>query len=236
MGALDTLLHLLFPPRCLACARLEVGLSTFCETCATTLEPLPRPHCDRCSEPGQFVQNLCPRCAQRPPPFTRAHAPFIHGGALARAIHAFKYEDHPELAGGLAGLWTRHVGDFFRDPPDRLVALPLHRSRFRRRKYDQAQLLAAALAGELQRPLLERGLARTRNTLRQVGLSHEEREANVDSAFLASNSVQGQRILLVDDVLTTGASARSASHALLKAGAREVQVLTLARAYSSQSG
>lgn len=112
-----------------------------------------------------------------------------------------------------------------------VCAIPLHERRFRERKYDHARLLALALAKRSDRPILQ-ALTRHRATERQVGLSEVDRELNVAGAFRASSAVRNQRVLLVDDVFTTGATARAAAAALLEAGADEVQVLTLARAFS----
>lgn len=226
-GAGSGLLDLFFPPVCAACGAVLETAVPFCELCAVTLEPPPSPRCARCGEPGDA---LCPRCEARPPPFDFALAPFLHEGPLARAIHRFKYEDHPELAAPLSQLLAeaaRRVHEGFA-----LCAVPLHASRLRQRKYDQAELLTRALAKRLERPRLKTGLTRTKATRRQVGLSEPEREANLEGAFTAPKPVPGARVLLVDDVFTTGATARAASAALKKAGAAEVGVLTLTRATS----
>jgi predicted amidophosphoribosyltransferase len=112
------------------------------------------------------------------------------------------------------------------------VALPLHARRFRERKYDQTQLLAHSLAKATGREAPVGLLARARETQRQVGLSESERARNVAEAFTASPSVAGQSLLLIDDVFTTGATTRAAATALLEAGARHIEVLTVARAFS----
>jgi len=149
---------------------------------------------------------------------------------VARAIHRFKYEDQPGLAGALGTAladFARRVG---LGPGARLVPLPLHRARFRARRYDQAALLAAVVGRRLGAPVAWDGLLRIRPTLRQVGLTDAEREANVRGAFRAGRSVQGRHLVLVDDVVTTGATARAAATALRDAGAADVRVLVVARA------
>ncbi|QSQ10777.1 ComF family protein [Myxococcus landrumensis] len=113
-----------------------------------------------------------------------------------------------------------------------MVALPLHTRRYHARKYDQAQLLAGALAKHLGQEAPVGWLTRTRETLRQVGLSEEERAHNVDGAFCATSDVAQRDVLLLDDVFTTGATARAAAMALCAAGASRVEVLTLARAFT----
>jgi ComF family protein len=226
----EGLAEIFFPPTCLACAEVLPAPGFFCRRCTEGVERLPTPHCIECAEPGTFPRGRCPRCAARPPPFDRAFAPFAHDGPIARAIHQFKYEDHPELAPGLAQLLSREAPQFASSAVT-LCAIPLHEKRFRGRKYDQAQLLAGALAkrtGQRCAP----ALTRYRDTQRQVGLSEAERELNVAGAFRAMPLVRNQRVLLIDDVFTTGATARAAAAALLDAGARSVEVLTLARAFS----
>lgn len=156
-------------------------------------------------------------------------APFTHEGSIARAIHLFKYEDRPELARPLARLVAERLGPL--EPELSVAAIPLHESRFRERKYDQAHLLASELAQLWRLSYLPRALQRTRATRRQVGLDEAAREDNVANAFLGSK-VKNLKILLVDDVFTTGATARAASEALRVAGALDVWVLAVGRAHS----
>lgn len=230
---LRALLDLLYPPACIACAKVLPGPGAFfCETCDTALERLPPACCRTCAEPGTFPGGACPRCRAAPPPFTRAWAPFAHEGPVARAIHRFKYEDHPELAAPLGELLAGEASAFLSRAPAHVVALPLHTRRYHARKYDQAQLLAGALAKATQREAPVGWLTRTRETMRQVGLSETERAHNVANAFTASSAVMGRAVLLLDDVFTTGATARAAASALREAGAAHVEVLTVARAFS----
>jgi ComF family protein len=232
VASLSGFLDLFYPPACVACDRLLETTDVFCGDCAVGLEPLGPDSCARCAEPGHF-EDECSRCMRTPPPFNEARAPFVHGGPLARAIHRFKYEDHPELARPLTRLAVRHGKPFLSTGYDVLCAVPLHGRRFRERKYDQAQLLAVELAGHLGLPCDESLLRRTKATRRQVGLSEHEREQNVSGAFEGSARARGRHLLLVDDVFTTGATARAAAQALLAAGAASVDVFTLARAPSS---
>lgn len=231
-GALESLLELLFPPACVACGKVLPAPSFFCEACDLAVERLPPACCRTCAEPGTFPHATCPRCRASPPPFARAFAPLAHEGPVARAIHRFKYEDHPELAPRLGELLAGEARSFLAQAPPTVVALPLHPRRFRERGYDQAQLLASALARASGREAPLGLLTRARETRRQVGLSESERASNMVGAFAASPQVAGLELLLVDDVLTTGSTARAAAEALLQAGARRVEVLTLARAFS----
>lgn len=231
----DGLLDLLYPPACAGCGEvMGPGDAAFCPPCQATVEPLPAEGCPRCAEPGRHPGRSCPRCTLHPPPFRVAHAPFVHGGALSRAVHRFKYEDHPELARPLGRLLARGAANWLSGRDDAaLCPLPLHAGRFRSRRYDQAWLLAAELSRVTGLPLARGALTRIRATERQVGRDETAREANVHGAFRAeAPRVNDRRLILVDDVFTTGATARAAALALTQAGAARVEVLTLARAWS----
>jgi ComF family protein len=231
MSLATDLLGLVFPPACAACAVLLEVEATFCTLCTLATEPVPLPGCRRCAEPLE-QPGTCPRCLRAPPPFRSGHTPFVHTGPLARAIHRFKYEGHSELALPLARVLAIHSRPWL----DRLghgpvlVPVPLHRGRLLRRGYDQAALLTRALARATGLPLRSDLLRRVRATRRQVGLTEAERTENVHGAFATRGPMPAGPVVLVDDVLTTGATVRAAGAALREAGARWVYVLTLARA------
>lgn len=227
----DDVLDVVFPERCVACdVVLSVPGGFFCEECGHEVEEIPMPACVWCCEPGLHDGGICMRCTRWPPKFRFASAPYEHAGAVARAIQRFKYEGHPELARPLASMLVLSSKLFLKQAPELLVPIPLHAARYRERGYDQTALLAVAVAKVAGLKLNDEALTRVKATTRQVGQSDEEREANVAGAFEASPSVKGARLLLVDDVLTTGATANEAARTLLDAGAEEVQVITLARA------
>jgi ComF family protein len=157
---------------------------------------------------------------------------FIYGGAVARALVRFKYDPRPELAMPLAELFRRgaaHLGGF---RPDIVVPVPLHASRLAERGFNQAALLAAPVAKDLGAELVARALVRIRDTPRQAMLDRTRRLRNVRRAFEArdAGAIRGKRVLLVDDVRTTGATLSACETALLAAGAREVVCLVLAAA------
>ena len=229
--AFDAVVDVLLPPSCAACDVVLPGPIGFCEACAYEVLELPVVHCRSCAEPGAFEGQLCSRCVAGMP-WERAYAPFEHEGSLARAIHRFKYEDRSDLSRPLGVLLAATAKTQLAAMPGFLVPLPLHEARFRERKFDQAALLTAVLAQRLDREVKADWLLRLRDTRRQVGLSEAEREANVRGAFSASAAVQGHDVVLIDDVLTSGATAREAARALSAAGATRVFVLTLARARS----
>ncbi len=226
--ALPPLLDLLYPPRCAACD--DLGPEPFCTSCADSLVPSPV-GCPLCGVPldDALLPALRPRrcgpCRESAPPFALARAPFLHGGALAEAIYALKYRDRPEVA--------RPLGVLFEavEPPraDVVCPIPLHPQRLRTRGYDQAALLANHAARRFGLPLAHL-LIRTRPTPAQVSLGRADRARNLRGAFTTVATVTGLRICLIDDVLTTGATAAESARALLRAGAARVEVRTLSRA------
>lgn len=221
------LLELVYPPRCAAC-REGVASEPFCPLCAEAVDLVPA-GCARCGMPGP--DPLCGACRADPPAFDAIRAGGLFGGPLADAIHAFKYGGRPALARPL-GAWLARTAPL--PPGALLVSVPLARRRRIDRGYDQAALLADALAraaGARDRRL--RGaLVRTRETPPQVGRTRAERSRNVAGAFRAvrTRDLQGKDVVLVDDVVTTGATADAASRALKDAGVRSVIVVALARA------
>ncbi|GEJ59501.1 ComF family protein [Anaeromyxobacter diazotrophicus] len=223
----SALLDLLYPPRCAACRELLASSADepFCPTCRDAIDSVP-PGCARCGLPGPHA--LCGACLAAPPAFASCRAGALFGGPLADAVHALKYGDRPALARPL-GAWLAAAAPWPEGAA--VVAVPLGRRRRLARGYDQAQLVARAVARARRAPFLPAALRRTRETAPQVGTSRAERLRNVRGAFAAERRlVAGRALVLVDDVVTTAATAGACSEALLVAGAREVHVIALARA------
>jgi predicted amidophosphoribosyltransferase len=241
---LSALLELVFPDRCPACDALTDGRPGLCPRCAASLYPLGAA-CPRCAEPQTTAGTPlpCARCRRQPPPFRRAHAPWRYGGELATALRRAKYGGpraggRPELVRGLAALFAPAlVTAATRAGAHAIVPVPLHPRRLAARGYPQAQRLCEAVHALLHAPLprlLPFALVRTRDTAVQASLPLARRAMNVAGAFdvppAARTIVRGLDLLLVDDVLTTGETARACARALLRAGARTVDVVALARA------
>jgi ComF family protein len=234
VSVLHGVLDLLLPPGCMCCAEptTDGGSSLgLCPACRDALAALmDRAACPRCGHSlGPYA--ACGACRDRPPPFAGTVPIGVYDGPLAQMVRVVKYRGvrygTPLLAQLLlARLHQRHVAD----EVDVMTAVPLHWWRFYRRGYNQATLLARAL--ERQGLGVPRGrlLVRVRNTPPQVGLSRTARLANVRGAFRVRRpeAVKGKRVLLIDDVMTTGATAGACARALRKAGARSVTVAVAA--------
>jgi ComF family protein len=241
----DSLLSLFYPASCLICNSPISRHSdrSLCGRCfeavaALRLEP---PWCPSCGLPlGPFADPLaneakflCGRCLLEPPPYAGARSFGAYGGALRHVVHALKFRGRQDLACRLAPLVEAAFRRSYRaDEFDLIVPVPLHRRRLRRRGYNQAALLAQPLGRSLGLKVVEDAVVRVRATAPQVGLSDAGRRANVRQAFRVGRdaAVVGRRVLLVDDVMTTGATVASAAAALMRSGAVRVSVLTLARA------
>lgn len=221
------LLALFFPVRCVNCH--QAG-SLFCSECQRKVEFVLPPLCPLCGSPSSNDQ-LCRQCQRDAPAIDGIRSVAFFEGPLRQAVHAFKYRGLRSLAAPLASLMAVYCR---RDPlpADAIVPVPLHRSRLRERGYNQAALLARALGAEIGLPVHEDWLVRTRATPPQVGLDASGRKMNVAGAFHCrdGDAVAGCRVLLVDDVCTSGATLESCSLALCQAGARSVWAFTLARA------
>jgi len=220
------LLDLLFPPRCVGCREVGNLLCARCSERFELVEPPLCPHCGRSTANGR----LCPRCLHDPLQLDGARSVAYFDGTLREAIHHFKYSNRQGLAVPLGKL----MGDYWQQSPlpaEIIVPVPLHPGRLTERGYNQAALLARELGKDIALPVSENGLVRVRATRPQVDLNAGERKENVRGAFHCPGmGLKGKRVLLIDDVYTTGATLEACSIALRQVGVRSVWALTLARA------
>lgn len=178
---------------------------------------------------GSVPSELCARCVSDAPAYDYARAAGVYTGPLREALHAFKFDGQRALAGPLATLVAEQCAGRLPADVDALVPVPLGPDRERRRGYNQATLLAERLGPALGAPVRAGWLVRTRPTSAQSDLTAAERRANVRHAFRAAPAVGGHHVLVIDDILTTGATATECARALKAAGARTVGVLAVAR-------
>ena len=218
--------ELLFPARCLGCNQEGAFL---CSACRETLPTLKPPYCLLCSEPGRLILGLCRTCRAAPLQIEGIRAPYRMEGTVRKAIHALKYQGVRAVAPTLGQLLVSFLAQE-RLEGDVLVPVPLHPKRERQRGYNQSLLLAQAVGRATGLAVESRALTRVTSVPSQVSLQAEQRRANVAGAFRAEpESVAGRRILVIDDVCTTGATLEACAMALKEAGAVSVWGLALAR-------
>ena len=232
--ALGSILDLFYPPGCLACGQSVEGADiVLCASCLKVLTRLPEKGCVRCGSPLDNGQNSCSTCAPQSPALEliRSVAWFI--GPVPALIHRFKYQGLYRLSVFFAELMDSFsAGREVIEPAEVLVPVPLHHWRKRRRGYNQSEKLSEALAELSGKELVSNALIRVRRTRSQTRLTPEERKLNVAGAFRVKNPqrIKGCIVLLVDDVMTTGATLGACAFTLKKAGAKRVHAYTFARA------
>jgi ComF family protein len=229
--ALDAVL----PPLCPSCAIIVGEPGALCPQCWGRIAFVAPPCCDACGHPFEIDAGpgaLCGPCSREAPPWTRARAVFRYDDASKPLVLRFKHADRLEGAPTFAA-WLARAGAELVADADLIVPVPLHRWRLLSRRYNQAAVLANALGRLAGKPVAADLLMRTRATPAQGHLGRDERAANVKGAFgvrtAKCHGLNGKRVLLVDDVLTTGATVGECARVLLRNGAHGVDVLTLGR-------
>lgn len=235
-----TALDLLYPALCPVChvPLADRRKDPLCGTCWDSISRLESPRCPRCGAALPALEAarataastaLCGGCVVDPPPWDWALAAARYADPLRAAVHAFKFHSRRALAAPLAELLLETCAPAIPLDVDGLVPVPLSGARERERGFNQAALLAARLGHALRIPVRLRWLARARSTRPQSELRADQRWANVRDAFRAAADTASQHVAIVDDVLTTGATAAECARALRREGARAVGVLTVAR-------
>lgn len=234
-AALRFVLDLGLPPLCPACREPLGDDGGLCAACWSQLSFIAPPYCERLGipfvyDPGPGILSM--QAIADPPAYTRARAAVRYDEVARALVQAFKYGDRLDLAPTM-GRWMAQAGRDLLADADALVPVPLHWRRLWARRFNQSAALAQVISTASSVPLLHDALARVRATPQQVGLPRAQRAANVQGAFRVPAErradIQGRRLVLIDDVLTTGATADTCARALLRAGAANVDVVVFAR-------
>lgn len=229
------LLDAVLPPLCLGCNEIVAEPGALCAVCWPGFGFIAPPLCARCGTP--FVEDLgpgaeCGACLRRPPRFRRARAALVYDDKSRALVLPFKHGDRTDMARA-CGRWMASAGSELLAEAELVAPVPLHWRRLFTRRYNQAVLLARCVSSASKARLVPDLLRRARWTGSQAGLKAQDRRRNVRRAFELhprwAATVKGKTVLLVDDVLTTGATVEACAYALQRGGARHVDVLTLAR-------
>ena len=231
-------LDLVLPPRCLNCGVTVGAVGTLCATCWRGITFLGSPCCACCGYPFDFEMgpsSLCGACLAHPPAFDRARSVVRYDDHSRHLVLALKHGDRLQLAPTL-GQWMRRAGAELITGADIVMPVPLHWTRLLARRYNQAALLAHAIAKADGIPVATDCLIRRRRTPPQGRKNAVARRRNVAAAFAVrgTDRVKGKRVVLIDDVLTTGATVEECARVLKRAGAAQVDVLALARTVRGQ--
>jgi len=236
------ILDLLLPPTCAGCGEVVEDAHTLCLECWGALTFISRPCCDACGHPFEYEVpglTLCGACMRDRPPFARARAALLYDDASKAFILRLKHADRTDTVHLLAK-WLVQAGAEILGGADVLVPVPLHWTRLFSRRFNQAALLAQALGRLSGKAVMVDALVRHKKTPSQGRLGVKARARNVQGAFRMATArnpqIRGKRVVLVDDVYTTGATVRAAAKALLRGGAASVDVVTLARVVKGHEG
>jgi ComF family protein len=228
-------LDVALPPLCPACREPVGDTAGLCAQCWAKLSPIERPFCERLGtpfvyDPGPGILSM--QAIADPPSYRRARAAVRYDEIARALVHAFKYGDRLDLAPTM-GRWMARAGAELLSDADVVVPVPLHWRRLWARRFNQSALLAKIVGQKQRIEVVHDALKRVKATPQQVGLSKAERALNMQGAFRVEKNdrvkIAGRRVLLLDDVLTSGATVDTCSRALLRAGARHVDVLVFAR-------
>ena len=225
----NVILNILYPPRCMVCGRLIGENSGLCPDCTGKIPRISGKRCARCGKPVEEEEELCGDCASKPHVCEEGFGAFRYDDVMRELISSFKYEGHREYAAPLGRLCYEEAWEKLEAwKPDALIPVPLHRQRLLKRGFNQAELLAEELARRSGIPLRRDLLIRTGKTGALKLLGAKERSRETEHAFsLAGNPAGMEKVILVDDIYTTGATVDSAARPLLAGGVGQVFFLTV---------
>lgn len=236
-----SVIDFLFPPVCLNCHSPLQNPNLICSECWQNIDFLIEPLCQINGTPFPFAiegETVSVEALQSPPEYNQARGVATYEGTMRELIHKLKYQDRHELTNLLVN-WMKFSGKDLLSQTDIILPIPLYRWRLWQRKFNQSALLASRLGEISDLPCDCTVLLRQKKTLSQVGLSSKERYKNLNNAFLIEEikriDIKNKRILLIDDVITTGATINSATKVLITAGAKSVNVLSLAIVTNDQN-
>ena len=231
----------IYPPSCAGCARQTANPGALCGACWNSIKFIAKPYCEVYGTPfstelGEGL--ISARAIADPPPYARSRAAVAYQGLALRFVHGLKFQDRQNDAEWMAG-WMAQVAPDLITEADVIIPVPLHWQRMVSRRFNQSALLAQKLARSADKPFAPLALKRIKPTITQRGLTAKAREANVKRAFVVPDThaiqVRGRRVLLIDDVITTGSTVAAATQALIKAGATNVDVLAFAMVLKFES-
>lgn len=228
---LDIIQNYLLPPTCILCGNAGFNALDICENCYNRL-PRNNLCCYRCAEifaAPIAVAALCGRCLSETPAFDETYAPFIHQEEIRHLITGLKFGAQFKNASLLGSLLADYVGKAA-EKPDCIVPVPLHKSRYHERGYNQALEIARTVSKTLDIPIDFSSCVRHKDTPHQTGLSAQKRRQNLRRAFSVQKSIQANHVAILDDVMTTGCTVNALAVELKKAGVNRVDVWVCARA------
>ena len=234
-SAVGQVINMVMPPACLNCAQPVQSAGDLCMDCWSGIQFLSPPWCACCGLPFAYdegAQSICGACSEKQPAFDRARAVYVYSEQSRDMILKFKHGDRTDMAPAFAH-WLARAGQDLLQTAEILAPVPLHRRRILKRRYNQAALIAAHLPRPPGCRYIPDLLHRVKNTGSQGGLNRRARYRNLSGAFKINEKfkadIAGKRVLLIDDVLTTGATVETCAAQIKRAGAHSVDVLTLAR-------
>lgn len=235
-GCVNGFWNLLYPHRCPVCHDILMDQkSLICPECLLQLRPLKEPFCKKCGVPVSAEDEFCSDCRTGERSFSQGRGIFIYDKQMRSSVLMFKYGGRREYGRFFSAAmcyYGREFVSFCR--PDLVVPIPLHRSKKKRRGFNQAAVLSEGFQKYLGLPVSEEALVKVHKTGSQKKLDKKSRRDNLKDAFRADPMVKGKRIILIDDVFTTGSTVEAASESLKKAGAEEVFFMTLCMGVPAQ--